>query len=442
MFVRRISLLIAALLAVFAGQARAAQPLTFEQHVRPILRAHCFQCHGEEDEHEGSLDLRLVRLISKGGDSGPAIVPGKAEVSLIVQRLTAGEMPPEGKGKPVSAKEVETIRNWIDQGAKTARQEPDSPVPVLDAEKSFWSFQPLMNSPLPILQDGTRSVPTSYSPADVFLLAELQKHNLTFSAAADRRTLLRRASFDLHGLPPSPAELDRFLADVSPDAYEKLLDRLLASPRYGERWGRHWLDVAGYADSDGYTEKDPERKYAYKYRDYVIRSLNADKPWNDFLLEQLAGDELLTPPYTNLSPEQAELLTATGFLRMAPDGTADGGVDQTAARNDVMAETIKIVSSSLLGLTVGCAQCHNHRYDPIPQADYYRFRAIFEPAYDVKNWRKPADRLVSLWSDETRQKAAAIDAELKKLADERNAEMDKIVAAIFESEVAKLPEEQ
>ncbi len=442
MFVRRISLLIAALLAVFAGQARAAQPLTFEQHVRPILRAHCFQCHGEEDEHEGSLDLRLVRLISKGGDSGPAIFPGKAEVSLIVQRLTAGEMPPEGKGKPVSAKEVETIRNWIDQGAKTARQEPDSPVPVLDAEKSFWSFQPLMNSPLPILQDGTRSVPTSYSPADVFLLAELQKHNLTFSAAADRRTLLRRASFDLHGLPPSPAELDRFLADVSPDAYEKLLDRLLASPRYGERWGRHWLDVAGYADSDGYTEKDPERKYAYKYRDYVIRSLNADKPWNDFLLEQLAGDELLTPPYTNLSPEQAELLTATGFLRMAPDGTADGGVDQTAARNDVMAETIKIVSSSLLGLTVGCAQCHNHRYDPIPQADYYRFRAIFEPAYDVKNWRKPADRLVSLWSDETRQKAAAIDAELKKLADERNAEMDKIVAAIFESEVAKLPEEQ
>jgi hypothetical protein len=250
------------------------------------------------------------------------------------------------------------------------------------------------------------------------------------------------AYFDALGLPPSPDEVAAFAADDSPDSFERLLDRLLASPRYGERWGRHWLDVAGYADSDGYTEKDPERKYAYKYRDYVIRSLNADKPWNTFLVEQLAGDELLTPPYSNLSSGQADLLAATGFLRMAPDGTADGGVDQTAARNDVMAETIKIVSSSLLGLTVGCAQCHNHRYDPIPQADYYRFRAIFEPAYDVKSWRKPTERLVSLWSDETRQEATAIDADLKKLADERQAGMDKIVSAIFEAEVVKLPVEQ
>src|SRR5436190_734062 len=259
--------------------------------------------------------------------------------------------------------------------------------------------------------------------------------------AAEKQTLIRRVYFDLVGLPPSPHEVAAFTADDSPDSFEKLLDRLLASPRYGERWGRHWLDVAGYADSDGYTEKDPERKYAYKYRDYCLRSLNADKPWNTFLVEQIAGDELLTPPYTNLSSEQADLLAATGFLRMAPDGTADGGVDQTAARNDCVAETIKIVSSSLLGLTVGCAQCHNHRYDPIPQADYYRFRAIFEPAYDVKNWRKPAERLVSLWSDDVRKEAAAIDAELKKLNEERQAEMDKIVAAIFDSEVEKLAEE-
>lgn len=440
----RFCLLIAIALIVVSPPAQAAQPLTFEQHVRPILRTHCFQCHGEEDEHEGSLDLRLVHLLSKGGDSGPAIVPGKPADSLVVQRLTAGEMPPEGKGKPLSATELETICTWIEQGAKTARPEPDSPVPVLDAEKSFWSFQPLSTSPLPLGGGGRRPGEGSSlrSPIDSFLLAELQKHNLTFSPAVDRRTLLRRTFFDLHGLPPAPSEIDRFLADDAPDAYEKLLDRLLASPRYGERWGRHWLDLAGYADSDGYTEKDPERKYAYKYRDYVIRSLNADKPWNEFLTEQLAGDELLTPPFKNLSPDQADLLAATGFLRMAPDGTADGGIEQTTARNDVVAETIKIVSSSLLGLTVGCAQCHNHRYDPIPQADYYRFRAIFEPAYDVKNWRKPAERLVSLWSDETLQQATAIDADLKKLADERNAEMDKIVAAIFESEVAKLPEEQ
>jgi mono/diheme cytochrome c family protein len=439
MFARHLSFLIAALITVSTLPATAAQPLSFEQHVRPILRAHCFQCHGEEDEHEGSLDLRLVRLISKGGDSGPAIVAGKSEESLIVQRLIAGEMPPEGKGKPLNPDQIAIIRNWIAQGAKTANTEPESATVIADDEKSFWSFQPLHRPELPSIQNLKSKI---QNPIDAFLLAELQKHSLTFSPAADRRTLLRRACFDLHGLPPSPADLDLFLADDSPDAVEKLLDRLLASPRYGERWGRHWLDVAGYADSDGYTEKDPERKYAYKYRDYVIRSLNADKPWNEFLNEQLAGDELLKPPYTNLSPEQADLLAATGLLRMAPDGTADGGVEQTAARNDVVAETIKIVSSSLLGLTVGCAQCHNHRYDPIPQADYYRFRAIFEPAYDVKNWRKPAERLVSLWSSETREKAAAIDAELKKLADERNAEMDKIVAAIFDSEVAKLPDEQ
>src|SRR5947207_3037406 len=248
---------IAALLAatLLASASRAEQPLTFEQHVRPILRAHCFQCHGEEDEHEGSLDLRLVRLMSKGGDSGPAIAPGKSNESLIVQRLTASEMPPEGKGKPLSATEVETIRNWIDQGAKTARPEPDSPVPVLDAEKSFWSFQPIHTSDVPSIQNLESKI---QNPIDAFLLAELNKHNLTFSPAADRRTLLRRAHFDLHGLPPSPADVDRFLADDAPDAYEKLLDRLLASPRYGERWSRHWLDVAGYADSDGYTEKDAE----------------------------------------------------------------------------------------------------------------------------------------------------------------------------------------
>jgi hypothetical protein len=444
----RLSTFVAALIAAssLTALARAEQPLTFEQHVRPILKAHCFQCHGEEDEKEGSLDLRLARLMTKGGDSGPAIVAGKAAESLLLQRLTAGEMPPEGKGKPLAAKQISTIRTWIEQGAKTARPESGSLAEVTDDEKTFWSFQPLRETPLPLGEGGDRRSPGEggllRSPIDVFLLAELQKHNLAFSPAADKRTVLRRAYFDLTGLPPSPDNVDEFLADDSPDAYEKLLDRLLASPRYGERWGRHWLDVAGYADSEGYTEKDPERKYSYKYRDYVIRALNADKPWNEFVVEQLAGDELLTPPYKNLSPEQADLLAATGFLRMAPDGTADGTVEQTTARNDVVAETIKIVSSSLLGLTVGCAQCHNHRYDPIPQTDYYRFRAIFEPAYDVKSWRKPAERLVSLWSEETRAEAADIDADLKKLAEDRIAEMDKIVAAIFESEVAKLPEEQ
>jgi len=427
-----------AALAFCATAAKAAErQLTFEQHVRPIFKTHCFHCHGEEAEKEGNLDLRLMRLAAKGGDTGPAIVTGKAADSLLIQRLEAGEMPPKGKGK-VPADQLATLRTWIDQGAKTTRPEPDSLNDITDDEKSFWSFQPLGRHELPRVTNGS----ALQSPIDAFLLARLEQHELGFSPPAEKGTLIRRAYFDLVGLPPSPDEVAAFVADGSPDAWQRLIDRLLASPRYGERWGRHWLDVAGYADSDGYTEKDPERKYAYKYRDYVIRAINADKPWDAFLREQLAGDELLTPPYTNLSPEQADLLAATGFLRMAPDGTGDGSADQNAARNDVLAETIKIVSSSLLGLTVGCAQCHNHRYDPIPQADYYRVRAIFEPAYDVKNWRPPSARLVSLWSDEVREQAAAIDAELKKLTDEQQAEMDKIVSDIFDSEVAKLAEEQ
>jgi hypothetical protein len=425
-------------LACLAVPVLAEQPLTFESHVRPLLKANCFHCHGEEDEREASLDLRQVRLMAKGGDSGPTIVAGKASESLLLQRIEAGEMPPEGKGKPLSEEQIAILRAWIDQGAKTSRPEGESLTEITDDERSFWSFQPLANPPLPSVANRE----SLQSPIDAFLLAKLNEHQLGFSPPAPRTTLLRRASFDLTGLPPTPTEIDEFNTDRAPDAYERLLDRLLASPRYGERWGRHWLDVAGYADSDGYTEKDPERKYAYKYRDYVIRSLNADKPWDQLILEQLAGDELLTPPFKNLSPEQADLLAATGFLRMAPDGTSDGGVDQMAARNDVVAETIKIVSSSLLGVTVGCAQCHNHRYDPIPQTDYYRFRAIFEPALDVKSWRKPNDRLISLWSDEVRQQAAQVDADLKKLADERNGAMDKIVAEIFDAEVAKLPEDQ
>jgi cytochrome c553 len=423
--------------AVLCATAVGAQdgPLAFETQVRPILKAHCFQCHGEEEKREGNLDLRLAKLIQQGGDSGPAILAGKSADSLLIQRVSAGEMPPEGK--KLSQKDVATLTAWVDQGAKTVRPEPESLADVTDEERSFWSFQPIASPALPDAGGAQLR-----SPIDNFLLGALTAKGLGFSPEADQTTLIRRVHYDLVGLPPAPEEVDAFLADATPDAYERLVDRLLSQPQYGERWGRHWLDVAGYADSDGYTERDPERKYAYKYRDYVIRALNADKPWDAFLREQLAGDELLAPPYANLSPQKADLLAATGFLRMVPDGTSEGGVDQNAARNDVIAETIKVVSSSLLGLTVGCAQCHNHRYDPIPQSDYYRLRAVFEPAYDTKNWRPPQARLVSLWSDDVRQQAAAIDAELKALSDERLAALDKIVAEIFDSEVAKLPEDR
>ena len=418
-----------------ADDARVAPG--FEQQVRPILKAHCFQCHGEGDELKGGLDLRLRRLIAKGGDSGPALIEGDGDASLLLARVSAGEMPPGDK--KLTPQQVETIGVWIAGGAKTSRPEPENPAAaeITPDEQAFWSFQPVARPVVP----QPRAADRVRTPIDAFLLAKLEEQGLTFSPDADKPTLIRRAFFDLLGLPPSPAEVTRFMADTAPDAYERLIDRLLETPAFGERWGRHWLDVAGYADSDGYTPEDPPRAYAYKYRDYVIRSINANKPFDQFIQEQLAGDELLEPPYKDLRPAEVDLLVATGFLRMGPDGTGSGGVDQNLARNQVMADTLKIVSTTLLGLTVGCAQCHDHRFDPIPQTDYYRLRAIFEPAYDWKNWRPPQARLISLQTDAERRRAAEIEAEAAKLDAERVKRSQDYVDQVFEKELVKLPAE-
>ncbi|MFM7056525.1 MAG: PSD1 and planctomycete cytochrome C domain-containing protein [Planctomycetota bacterium] len=433
-----------AALVVFAAisglrPASADERLHFETHIRPILKAHCWHCHGEETELRGKLDARFARTLLAGGDSGPAMIPGQHTVSLLHQRIQSGEMPP-GERK-VTADELQLLARWIDMGARTLRPEPEG-VPagaiIADEDRQHWAFQPITQPVVPEVSPSG----SVRSPIDAFLLQTLAGQSLSFGPAADRETLLRRITIDLTGLPPTPAAIEQFLADPSPEAWNTVIDTLLNSPAYGERWARHWLDVAGYADSDGYTEKDPERPWAWKYRDYVIRSINADKPWNQFLVEQLAGDELLTPPLQNLSPEQSDLLTATGFLRMVPDGTADGGVDQPTARNDVIAETIRTVSTSLLGLSVGCAQCHQHRYDPISQEDYYRLRAVFEPAFDTTSWRPPAARLVSLWSAETQQAAADIDKELADISRRRTEELDGIVRDTFERELQKLPAER
>jgi hypothetical protein len=416
--------------------AQESQSPRFETDIRPILKAHCWQCHGEEEELRGRLDTRLVRTLLKGGASGPAIVPGKTGASLLYRRVAAGQMPP-GK-KKVTGRELQTLAEWIEAGARTARPEPLSPVAgdrFTPEERGHWAFQPVRRPAVP----RTRTTASIRNQIDAFLLARLERVGERFSAEADRATLARRLHFDLLGLPP-PAELvHRFTADRSPDAYEKLVDELLASPRYGERWGRHWLDVAGYADSDGYAEEDPVRPWAYKYRDYVIRSFNEDLPWDRFLTEQLAGDELVPPPYQDLTGEQAGKLVATGFLRMGPDGTGGSNADANAARNDVVAETIKITTTALLGLSVGCAQCHDHRYEPISQEDYYRFRALLEPAYDWQNWRSPRQRLLNTWSAEQRRRAEEVDRELQTLAGRRTAELQALVLATFERELARLP---
>lgn len=427
------SLVIAAML--FVGQSSRGQEPTFEAHVRPILKAHCLDCHGAEDELKGKLDLRLVRLMRKGGDSGAAIEPGKPESSLLVQRIKSGEMPP-GKVK-VSAREIDVLEKWIAAGAKAAREEPaeiGKGLGITDEERSFWAFRPLVRPVLPI-SDLKSEIRT---PIDRFILAKLQERSLSFGPEADKFTLIKRVTFDLLGLPPSRDEIDEFLADNEPDAYERLIDRLLASPHYGERWGRHWLDAAGYADSDGYSNADRDRPWAYKYRDWVIRALNDDKPIDEFLIEQLAGDEFLNGKFANLSAIDIDRLTATGFLRMVSDGTDDGSVNQDEARNAVVAETLKMVGSSLLGLTVGCAQCHDHRYDPISQADYYRLRAVFEPALNWKRWQ---GRLKSLYTDADRAMSAAIDADVAKIAAEKNSKQTEYMAKTLELELAKHPEE-
>jgi hypothetical protein len=438
---RSYRLLISVTIALIPFVSARADELTFERDIRPILKTHCFQCHGEEEELEGGLDVRLRRFLAKGGDTGAVIVPGKPGESLLIERLISGEMPPgDDPAKKVPASDIDVIARWIAAGAVTARTEPDILTDadlITEEERAWWSFQPVKRPVPPIVQN-LESVRT---PVDAFVVSRLEKDGFELSPDADRTTLIRRAYFDLIGMPPSPEAVREFVEDKSSDTYARLIDQLLASTDYGDRWGRHWLDVAGYADSEGYTIDDKERPWAWKYRDWVIQSLNEDKPFDEFIREQLAGDEMVRPPYAELPPEGIARLIATGFLRNAADGTGGGAADAELAKNDVIAETVKIVSTSLLGMTVGCAQCHDHRYDPIPQSDYYRMRAIFEPAYDPKSWRTPTSRRISLYTAADKKVAAEIEAKAKKILDERTKQQNEFIAATFAKELAKLPEE-
>jgi hypothetical protein len=424
--------------AIQIHAAEPPAPLNFEQHIRPILKAYCLDCHGGGEKPEGGLDLRLKRLIVKGGETGAALQPGDPGASPLLQRIKSGEMPPSEKKVP--AAQIVILEQWIAAGAPTARPEPDTIAPGLGItaeERAYWAYQPLRAPAVPEVT-GPGHIRTA---VDAFVQSRLGTVGLSLNDEADKFTQLKRATFDLIGLPPTAEDVELFLADTSPDAFERLLDRLLASPHYGERWGRHWLDVAGYADSEGDGSVDTIRPYIYKYRDYVIRSLNADLPFDQFLLEQLAGDELVPPPHRNLTPDQQQKLIATGFLRMAADPTASGQGEPDASRNQVMADTLKIVSSSLLGLSVGCAQCHDHRYDPISQQDYYQLRAVFEPALNWKAWVIPRDRVISLYTDEDRARAAAIDAEAAQLQTTYNTKRDKFVNEAFDKELEKHPAE-
>ncbi|MBL9131681.1 MAG: DUF1549 domain-containing protein, partial [Verrucomicrobiaceae bacterium] len=419
----------AVFLCSLAVTARGADALlTFEKDVRPILKTHCTHCHGEEEKPKGKLDLRLRRFMDK------VVVAGDPAKSKLVEMIRSGEMPE--KGKPLSEAELAVVEKWIAQGAKTAKAEPLAlaPGPIIsDEDREYWAFQPVKRPVVPKIAD-TRN------PVDAFIIAKASEKGLTMAPEADRRSLIRRVTLDLTGLLPTPEEVEAFVSDKSPLAYEQLVERLLASKNYGERWARHWLDVVGYADSNGFSEADSVRPHAWRYRDYVIRSMNEDKPWNEFIQEQIAGDELASATHGDyqqavLDPKRTDQLIATAFLRMAPDGTGDGPEDPKLAANQTIAEQIKITTSSLMGMTVACAQCHDHRYDPITQADYYRLRSVFDPAYNWENWRAPNSRLYSLYSPEERAKAAEIEAKAKEIEVEARAMSKKFLDEIFEVEI-------
>jgi len=374
--------------------AEAALDLT-RHDVLPILLRRCTVCHGLHRQ-EGGLDLRTKASMLRGGKSGPAIIPGQPEKSRVIEKVRSGQMPPrdrlvEVSIKPIEPAETEVLARWLALGAPEIVLTPDvattTPDPlVTDKDRQFWAFRP----PQPVTVPTVRLAVRVRNPIDAFVLQSLEQKGLSLSPEADRLTLLRRAFLDLTGLPPEPAEVEAFLADRAPDAYERLIDRLLASPRYGERWGRYWLDLAGYADSEGKREQDLPRPHAWRYRDYVIRSFNADKPYDRFLLEQIAGDELLDCEHTpEITAEMYDNLAATGFLRMAPDATWANITGYVPDRIEVIADEIDILGSAVLGLTLKCARCHSHKFDPLPQRDYYRMVDIFKGAYDEYDWLKP-----------------------------------------------------
>ncbi|MFO0880395.1 MAG: DUF1549 domain-containing protein [Gemmataceae bacterium] len=338
----------------------------FEKQIRPLLAARCTSCHGAKNPR-GGLRLDTAAGIHKGGDTGPAVLPGKTAESLLLRSIRyEGDlrMPPKGKLTPG---EIALLESWVRRGAALPSEKVESaskPLPASGPLRStHWAFQPLSRSVVPAAPAGTW-LP---SPVDRFLAARLAARGITPAPPADKRTLLRRITLDLTGLPPTFDEVNAFLADTRPDAYERLVDRLLASPAYGERWGRHWLDVARYADSNGMDENLVQAQ-AWRYRDYVLAAFNHDLPYDRFVREQLAGDLLPNP-----TPDQ---LVATGFLALGPKMLAED--DPVKMQMDIVDEQIDTIGKTFLGLTLGCARCHDHKYDPIPTSDYYGLAGIFK----------------------------------------------------------------
>jgi uncharacterized protein DUF1549/uncharacterized protein DUF1553/cytochrome c len=361
----------------------------FEAKIRPILVENCQRCHGEKKQ-SGALRLDSAGAMLAGGESGPVITPGQPEKSRLIDAINYREleMPPDARLK---AEQVQLLTEWVKMGAPwpgggadAALQPRKGSLVITDADREHWAFRPIgKSSPLAVQNSELRI----QNAIDGFIREQLTEKNLQPSPEADKRTLIRRLSFDLTGLPPSFAEVTAFVDDERPDAYERLVDRFLASPRYGERWARHWLDVVRFAQSNGY-ERDGEKPLAWRYRDYCVKAFNEDKPYDQFLIEQLAGDELDSVTDDSLS--------ATGFYRLGVwDDEPDDGKQ---AKADELDDIVSTTASAMLGLTLGCARCHDHKFDPISQEDYYSFTAFFQNIHlygkvaDVISGGQPIDK--------------------------------------------------
>lgn len=400
-------------LAVWITPAWSAEPISFDRQIAPLLAGRCLGCHDVEQK-KGGLDLSRAAAVREGGDSGPAIEAGKLDTSLIWERVVSDEMPPK---KPLTAAEKDLLKRWIESGANWGTDPIDPFQYTSEARAGFdwWSLQPLSPATPPQItaqQDWVRN------PVDQFVLEKLQARSWSPSPVADKRTLIRRLSFDLRGLPPTPAEVAEFQANPDPQAYAQLVDRYLASPDYGVRWARHWLDIVRFGESQGF-ERDKIRTTSWRYRDWVVMALNQDLPYDEFIKRQIAGDVLA--PHDPLS------VVATGFLVAAPydevGQTQQSEAMRRVVRQDELEDIIGTTSQTFLGLTVNCARCHDHKFDPISQVEYYQLSAVLG---GVRHGERESLTAVGRGSPPPRR------IQLQQRHDELHAEIERLEAPVRE----------
>ena len=393
----------------------ATRPVDFAKDIQPIFQATCWNCHGPKKEESGfRLDQRAAAL--KGGERGHDIVPGKSAESLLIHAVSGlhDELKMPKKGEKLTPEQVGLLRAWIDQGAEM----PEKLAGTKDPSQ-HWAFKAPVKPNVAKVKDAK----WTRNEIDRFVLARLEKEKIKPSVEAEKVTLLRRVHLDLTGLPPTPQEVDAFLADKSKDAYEKAVEKLLASPHHGERWARHWLDAARYADSDGY-EKDMSREM-WPYRDYVVNAFNRDLPYNQFIIEQIAGDQL-----PNASQDQ---VVATGFLRNSMVNM-EGAIDPEQFRMEAMFDRMDAIGKAMLGITIQCAQCHNHKFDPISQEEYYKLFAFINNDHEARPVVHSPEQQMKI--AELHRKMSEIEVDLKH----RTPDWEKQMAAWEDSVKNNQPE--